>query len=403
MKKIIALVSHKSDIKNILNSKKNKIIFIPFNNETEIELIKNKITYKSFKNYIDKEIYKKIDKNSVILFNKLLELKIDEKKIKEFFYYDNISLLDLIAWDILDDFNKYLFFFEIIKNILIKENPDELFFVGNNDLIVSSIEILSKIKKINTIRVEPSYYYKIDHFFLNIQPYFVKYLYRIREIQRKYRSKFLHKLNLDSLPLSEVKKNEKIHLDKNEFYKKFNLNPQKGIFTLTTQPLPKEENEQLLHAILNAMKKFPDKQLIIKLHPREVNKNFYRHIVDKFEMNNVFILKNIDTFDLLFFSELLITISSNTAFEAIILGKPVIIMNLSNKPERYPFIKNKVAIEVTKSKLLVPTINKILNDKKLKEDILSHRKIFISNYAYRIDGKSSERILSLLNSIDKEK
>jgi len=181
------------------------------------------------------------------------------------------------------------------------------------------------------------------------------------------------------------------------------LDPRKGIFVLTTQPFPHEENQKLLYAVLNAMKKYPDKQLVIKMHPREVNikekQLFYKKIVNEMHAKNVVITKNVDIIELLIACEIMMTISSNTALEATILNKPVIMINLLNKPDFLSLVKKNAAVEVCKSENLPIIIKEVLSNKQLRNKLNFHGKMLINDYFYKIDGRSSERIANLIEKM----
>jgi UDP-N-acetylglucosamine 2-epimerase len=184
--------------------------------------------------------------------------------------------------------------------------------------------------------------------------------------------------------------------NRKKLYNELGLDSEKGIFVLTTQPFPHEENQKLLYAVLNAMKKYPDKQLVIKMHPREVNKSFYQKIVNEMHVENVTITKNIDIIELLIGCEIMMTRSSNTALEAIILNKPVIIINLLNEPDFLSLVKKNAAVEVCKSEDLPIMIKEVLSNKKFRNKLNLHGKMLINHYFYKIDGRSSERIVNLI-------
>jgi CDP-glycerol glycerophosphotransferase (TagB/SpsB family) len=157
----------------------------------------------------------------------------------------------------------------------------------------------------------------------------------------------------------------------------------------------------ILREIINALKELSDVQLVIKPHPAEDGK-MHRRIVKEMNANAV-ITKDIDLYGLLSVSDVLLTESSTTATEAMIFGKAVIIINLDNKPELVPYVKSGAAIGVYKSEDIVSMIKNVLyNTEGSVKQLEEKRKIFVYEHAYMVDGKATERVVSLIEKMINE-
>lgn len=166
-----------------------------------------------------------------------------------------------------------------------------------------------------------------------------------------------------------------------------------------------DEEYIALNPILNIARCFPDKQIIIKLHPFDelgIDDLLYGHkIKDKY--TNIFVVKNVDLMPLIENSSLVITSQfSSAAIDAVILNKPVITLNLWKTEDLVPFAQRGVALSVTKPEHLCQAVRQIFEDKKTRDWFGSNRESFMFDCAYKIDGKSSERVLGLIKRICNE-
>jgi hypothetical protein len=88
-----------------------------------------------------------------------------------------------------------------------------------------------------------------------------------------------------------------------------------------------------------------------------------------------------------------------TATEAVALDRPVIILNLSGNPDIIDCVDEGVAIGVYKKDDLKQAILSILED---DSEIAKNRSRYVEAEYYLIDGKSSERMASLMESMVKK-
>lgn len=176
------------------------------------------------------------------------------------------------------------------------------------------------------------------------------------------------------------------------------LNPNKKMILWTTQThtASLEGNVRNIKTVYNVMASLKDVLLVIKLHPEEDQKALLYKKYKSFEP--VIVGGEVDTYPLLFACDLMITKTSTTAMEAVALNKPVIILNLSAESDPVEYVVEGVASGVYKEEDLKPAIEKLLKD---DSGLAKNRQKYIEKYLYKIDGKATERVVSLILKIIK--
>ncbi|RSD35205.1 MAG: CDP-glycerol:poly(glycerophosphate) glycerophosphotransferase [Methanohalophilus sp.] len=187
--------------------------------------------------------------------------------------------------------------------------------------------------------------------------------------------------------------------DKSKIIRDFGLDPNKKIILWTTQThgLSYEENINNINSMYKAMSTITDAQLVIKLHPGEDQKaSLYTQNKD---YKPVILGRDADVHALLYACDIMITKNSTTALEAALLDKPVIILNLSNEPDRLDYVNEGIAIGVYDSESLGSAIDQALNDNHLRNQLNEGREKYIEKYLYKNDGKATERVVNLIESL----
>ncbi len=175
----------------------------------------------------------------------------------------------------------------------------------------------------------------------------------------------------------------------------------KGIIVLATQPMVEsylwtgKEREKFIEAVTGAMKEFPEKRLVIKLHPDE-NIGIYRRILSDIGDDTTIVCLDTDTYELLNACDLLMTFYSTVALEAMLFDKPVITVNLFGKPDIFPFAPSGAALGVYREEELVPSIKKALYDAGVREELSSKSREFTCEHIYQPDGQASQRGAELI-------
>jgi UDP-N-acetylglucosamine 2-epimerase len=184
-------------------------------------------------------------------------------------------------------------------------------------------------------------------------------------------------------------------LDRRQILKTLNVNPDRKVITLTTQPI--QMKELFMRLVLNAVKNLKNVLLIVKPHPSEGGK-WYTDFIERMPTRNAMVLPpDYNTMKALCVSDLVITMFSTTALEAMMLAKPVITINLE-KGTTSPFAKGGSILNVSTSKELLEAINRVLTNDDFRRRLLSRQNIFLSEQLQGIDGQSSKRVINLINS-----
>ncbi|MBI3316635.1 MAG: hypothetical protein HYZ85_01345 [Candidatus Omnitrophica bacterium] len=181
--------------------------------------------------------------------------------------------------------------------------------------------------------------------------------------------------------------NQSILLDRLKIRGRFS-----GIFVWALQGF--REEALLLEHLKAAMKFFPDKLLIVKPHPFQDQK------VEVKGIKNIVIHSLMSMRDLISAAEMLLTGTSISAFEAILMGRPVLILNLFNTLYPYPFLEAQAAFEVTKPAEIVPTIKKILEDTNAQSQLRAGREQIRKAYGPCAGRDARQRLRDLILSED---
>ncbi|KPK39363.1 MAG: hypothetical protein AMJ78_08630 [Omnitrophica WOR_2 bacterium SM23_29] len=210
------------------------------------------------------------------------------------------------------------------------------------------------------------------------------------------------KFEITGNPHFDILPNRRPKLSRQELCKYLNLNEDKGIVLFATQQINKFSSFWtddlflvMTDKLLKAMQQFPNKQLIIKVDPYE-DPGLYRNRMMQTSHDNAVAVRDIDIYTLISLSELVITLDSTVALEEMIFDKPVITFNLTKRQDRVPYAKKGAAVGVYKVEDLPLAIERTLFDRTTIEQLRLGRKAFVEEYAYKIDGKATERITNIV-------
>ncbi len=197
-------------------------------------------------------------------------------------------------------------------------------------------------------------------------------------------------------PRYDIFANPERFFNKEKVYKELGIEPEKKLVVWATQPIPIEYAKKLPGAIFEAVKEFKEIYLVAKLHPRDQLKNFYEEVAKEKGAEVSLIGTQMDTNELLYSCELMLTAWSTTALEAMILNKPVITINPTGKPDPVPYAKSGAAIGVYDLSKLKSAIKGALYNKNIRKKLEERRKKFVYERVYKIDGKATERVCKLI-------
>ena len=360
------------------------------------------IHYKSFSDYnikIDKDLTNKTF-NSI---KKAHNLLLNNQNFKDSYKYKEIKLFDIVQEEL-----NYIFKKHFIESVYYIEYFNSIY----KDYNVRAIAVASDVLRTGKIAVKTADLHNIPS--ITVQhgatgeragrygftpissTRFACWGQSSKDALTSYKADS-KKIIITGCPRydSLVKKED---LKSKEFiYNLFNLKPEDKIIVYATNVMPEQE---LMFTTLFKSCNELNLKLILALHPKD-KEEFYQNICTK---NNwtLRINKEYSTlFSLINYSELLVTKASTVAIEAMLFDKPIVTLNFTTAPDRMPYAKLGAALGVYKPEDLTNSIKLVLEDKKTQEKLKKSRDSFTYDYAYKQDGKATERVISLIKSLIK--
>ena len=154
--------------------------------------------------------------------------------------------------------------------------------------------------------------------------------------------------------------------------------------------------EKAAFDVFTAVKDKDNVELVLKLHPAERDDfDYYRNIAMKAGCTNFQIILDFDLYLLISICDIVITCFSTVGAETVYFDKPLIILD-HLKQDIQQYHKEGIAFQTSNNKELNKVLTGLLSG-AIKHDKNTYQK-YISKYAYRIDGKVSERVLKLIQS-----
>ena len=155
-----------------------------------------------------------------------------------------------------------------------------------------------------------------------------------------------------------------------------------------------EDRRFFVTEIAKACSDLMDVQLVFKLHAPHENEENYHEILKDYPISPL-IFNSESLHELICISDVVVSVSSTAALEAMALNKPVLIVNMDNGSKIFKdsgalFIEKTDPFESALEKLLYHT-NDIVDLDKAHE--------FVFDQAYKIDGNASGRISDLIRSM----
>jgi len=404
-------------IRELQKNKKNEIVVVDTDPFPTFRFLFDK-NYKHIEGYLTRKIKKRISFEARAFSRKWKRLK-QKKSFINSLTYKNIPIFELLENKFSEIFNRKFFesikYIEMMKQVIKKEKPSILVIVDEYGLYGRSAIIAGKINKIPILAIQHGI----------ISPYHIGCCHTKDEILKtdiiapkycpipnktavsgNYYRNIL--LKSGSYPLNSVVTTGQPKYDvlafankiykKEKIYSQLNIKPNKKLIVFASQSDVLGTNELLFRSVFKAVKKIPNTQLVIKLHPLEYDTSLHHNIAKEVGID-VIIIKNINLLELLFACDLMMTFNSTVAIEAMILDKPVITVNLTSYPDEMPFAESGAAIGVYKKEDIKLTITKVFRDKKLRKKLEIKRKDFVFKHVYKIDGLTSKRIANLINDM----
>ena len=159
-----------------------------------------------------------------------------------------------------------------------------------------------------------------------------------------------------------------------------------------------EEIESGIIETIRAASQYQNVLLLFQAHPGQ-NPEDIQNIAKKAGYPDTRAIRYHDTESLIAVSDGLITFFSTTAIDALVLGKPLLLINLSDDREFLPLVPMGAAFGAYTKEEIVPAFGKLIEN---PEELKAGREKAIPYMVYKTDGKSLERVLNLIEESLKE-
>jgi glycosyltransferase involved in cell wall biosynthesis len=169
-----------------------------------------------------------------------------------------------------------------------------------------------------------------------------------------------------------------------------------------TENLPLNQTFSMIDPVAQFVLATPEVRMLIRPHPREDPDNYLEH-VRKLGSDRVALDTGTPLLELLGIAAVCVTGFSNVAVEAMIMGRPVVCLNLSGKPSKLGYVESGAALGVQDSKDTALALKKALYDQETRAALAKGRDAFLKRNFYSTDGKASFRIASLIEKLAKKK
>ncbi len=361
---------------------------------------KEDITFKAFEGYMTQKIYEKVDEEVRSLEKKWNYLKRDHT------FKNSVTYKDFELWDLAK--YKFLFLFfvrfpklieeiEIMKYVIDIEKADIIITENDRSPFAKMLLEVGNLADLPTLIVEhamitdhPIY----GHSSADKIAVMGEYMKRVR-IKKGVNP---NRIVITGQPRYDIL-TQKNRFRKEDICKQLKIDPDKRIILFAATHSSEEGSELLIRGIYEAAERYPETVLVVKPHPGDSD-NLYREIANEMNVNTVITFDYL--YELLHACDILITTHSAVGLEAMIVDKPVITINLTNKPDPYPYAESGAAIGVYKSEGIPLAIKKALYDPQAKKALEVNRKKFVYEHAYKMDGLASRRVADLIEKMIEE-
>lgn len=135
--------------------------------------------------------------------------------------------------------------------------------------------------------------------------------------------------------------------------------------------------------------------VIAKLHRAENLEEFHR-ILGPELVSRMVVVQDVPLYPLLHGCTLAITLGSTAGLEALGFDKPLITMNLSDRPDFYRFAESGAAVRVTAPDQMKQAVASILSDEGVQGRLAEARARFLVEEMHTLDGKATWRVAELI-------
>ncbi len=146
--------------------------------------------------------------------------------------------------------------------------------------------------------------------------------------------------------------------------------------------------------LVRAVETFPELLLLVKPHQAE-SPELYRTVVAQEEGSRTRVVSASENLlELLVASDGLITVDSFASSEALVLGRPVLVVNLPSNLG--PLVDRGVALGVYRGESIEARLRNLLFESEMVSELERRRKEYLQEFAFGADGGATKRIIQAL-------
>jgi Capsule polysaccharide biosynthesis protein len=146
-------------------------------------------------------------------------------------------------------------------------------------------------------------------------------------------------------------------------------------------------------AFVRAVEALPGVRAVVKPHPAEPAEA-YDAVLAQERSTRVRVRAGVDLVDLLHAADAVVTVESLSAVEALVLGRPVVVLNMPTHLRE--LVEQGVAVGVAATEDPAPTLQAVLFDAATATRLAAARARYLSDFAMGVDGGATRRIAALL-------
>ena len=150
-------------------------------------------------------------------------------------------------------------------------------------------------------------------------------------------------------------------------------------------------------ALVAAVESLEAVRCVVKPHPAEAEADYAADVRGGGATRVRVAPPGTDLMPLLHAADVLVTVESLAAVEALVLGRPVVVLNMPTNLRA--LVDASVAVGVAVGDDPLPAMRQLLFDPSAAERLAAARRLYLSDVAAGVDGRATARILSLLKDM----
>ncbi len=155
-----------------------------------------------------------------------------------------------------------------------------------------------------------------------------------------------------------------------------------------------EQRLAILQSFGRLCEDIPESVVVVKLHPAE-NLRLWEQSAAKLELPRVRIVKQIDLHRLLAASDVVMTVFSTVGLEALLLGKPLVVLTDLERSYEMEYLQAGAAIPA-ESEHLTDAVRRILYDSSTREALRKAAESFVRYHTLGLNAQAADRVSAVI-------